>query len=214
MTRFAPLTILAALGGRAQWRWWLAPAVWLTVGLISRVIIARDGVGYSTSAAAVLPMAVTLSLVLVWGWGSRFAVSLGHRRAHVLPVMVVGSFALVWGCYLLEMVARRLEILAGGVRVFHHSAPGGKFHSEEFFDIFQAFLLAMATVPAIAVACVIVCALRWGIGGGALAAVGAVVLLGGPFWLWVPQWPTRAYYVAVAALLATVTWRAFQRAPV
>ncbi|MDO5676255.1 MAG: hypothetical protein Q4G35_01970 [Propionibacteriaceae bacterium] len=225
MTGFNPFAILAALGGRYQWRWWGAVAVWLLTGLAAIPVLMYRGMSYTTFPATVLVLGIALSLFLIWAWGSRFAVSLGHRRGHVFLVTLVASLALPWAAYLLQMTVRRLELLAvgrDGQRAFLTSFPDTKFYSEEFFDMFFVMLSLMATPVAMAAAAVVACGMRWRLPGALLAAAGIGILLYLPFAISglfmftepVPEAVFYLFFAAVSLACLAVAWVAFKKQPV
>lgn len=80
--------ILSALGGRWGWRFWWPVLPWLVdVGMV---------LGFRRGAieepAGVLLVAALFGVAMLWLWGARFAVSLGHARRHVYPVGVLATF--------------------------------------------------------------------------------------------------------------------------
>lgn len=218
MTTFKPVSILAALGGRFQWRWWIAAALWLMTALGSYPVLLVRNLPYTVFPAAVLTVATAVSLLLIWGWGTRFALGLGHRRGPVFVVTVAGSLALVWGSYLLEQAARWAEFqLSSSLRVFLAAYPGDKFYTEEFFDSSAAMLIVMATPLGVVVCCVLAVGMRWGVLAGIAAAVGGVALV--PAMIFPAEWasgvgvPFGVTVAAVSCIPLAVAWFAFRKQP-
>lgn len=219
--------ILAALGGRAQWRWWAPFAVWLLSALASLFVLQLRGLRVVTFfPSLVLVAAGALGLVLIWAWGSRFALSLGHRRGRVFAVTTVASFAFAWFGYLMMMVARRVEqVITGwdGMLVFQLNLPDDKFYSEQFFDTFVMMLGAMFTPVMVGLACLVAWVLRWGIKGAVPVVLAAVAMWASLLWLahilveLNLRLPFDAFTVALVGyslILLAMTWWAFRKQPV
>lgn len=87
--------ILLALGGRWGWRFWW-PAVPFLVDAAMVMAFRKDNLG---ELAGVLLLTSLFSVLVLWLWGARFAISVGHARRHVYPVGVLASFVSVvlWG---------------------------------------------------------------------------------------------------------------------
>lgn len=90
------LAILATLGGRRGWRWWMPLAVYAGVAVAVRIWAATPLPGSdtaSTSAAQLLFGMTMVTLILLWP-ASRYPISLGHRRLRVYLVLVAASCVL------------------------------------------------------------------------------------------------------------------------
>ena len=80
--------ILSALGGRWGWRFWWPALPWL-VDAAMVVAFRRDSM---EEPAGVLLVSALFSVPVLWLWGARFAVGMGHARRHVYPVGVLATF--------------------------------------------------------------------------------------------------------------------------
>ncbi|NHB85649.1 hypothetical protein G7085_16450 [Tessaracoccus sp. HDW20] len=90
------LAIVAALGGRHGWRWWLPLGVYAGVAALARVWFEAPFHGLvrvSTSAAEALLLATAVSCVVL-SLAGRFALSLGHRRSVVCAVLILTTLVL------------------------------------------------------------------------------------------------------------------------
>lgn len=220
------LGILAALGGRAQWRWWAPFAVWLLSGLASLFVLQLRGLRVTFIPSLVLVAAGALGLVLIWAWGSRFALSLGHRRGWVFAVTTVASVAYAWFAYLMMMVARRAEqVITGwdGMLVFQLNLPDDKFYSAQFFDTFVMMMGGLFTPVMMGLACLVAWVLRWGIKGAVPVVLAAVAMWAALLWLdhilveLNLRLPFDAFTVALVGfslILLAMTWWAFRKQPV
>ena len=218
--------ILAALGGRAQWRWWAPFAIWLLSGLASLFVLQLRGQRVTFFPSLVLVAAGALGLVLIWAWGSRFALSLGHRRGWVFAVTTVASFAFAWFGYLMMMVARRAEqVITGwdGMLVFQLNVPGDKFYSEQFFDTFVMMMGGLFTPVMVGLACLVAWVLRWGIKGAVPVVIAAVIMWSSLLFLdhflvesnlRLPFDAFTAMLIVFSLILLAMTWWAFRKQPV
>lgn len=120
--------VLAAVGGRWLWRYWWPLAVWLLAAGAARLWLATsprtiDGAPLTNS---MLPGATTLfstpiAVALLWLWGSRFALGLGHSRGIVFVVTAATSLVLPIVVTLAGAVAAVNEyryVGRSGLRVF------------------------------------------------------------------------------------------------
>ena len=82
--------VLSAMGGRFAWRYWWPVIPWLAdIAMVAT--FRRDNV---QEPAGVLFLVCLASVPLLWLWGARFAVALGHARRRVFPMLVALSIGL------------------------------------------------------------------------------------------------------------------------
>ena len=119
--------VLAASVGPWAWRllWplvpWLATAAFMWLSIASRRPYEGDLGTWSTAASGVLLLAGFAAIPVLWMWGARFAVGLGHDRGVVFAVTTAVSLALQAALHLVSLSAGLLELRAlggGGIHVF------------------------------------------------------------------------------------------------
>lgn len=119
--------VLAAVVGPLAWRlvWplvpWLATAAITWSSIASRSAGDRDGGTWSTTASGVLLVAGLAAIPVLWFWGARYAVGLGHDRGVVFIVTAALSLVLQVGLHVVSLAAGLLELRAlgtGGIHVF------------------------------------------------------------------------------------------------
>lgn len=110
------LAVLSAVGGRYGWRWWLPVAVWISRAIVGRITMSLSPVGIRIDdiPAGWFLLSSLVALLVLWGWGSRFALSLGHRRSHVFVTMAVASVLLLAAVQLVSSVANQVEMAVVG----------------------------------------------------------------------------------------------------
>lgn len=229
----AAASIAAALAGRLGWRLWWPLVPWLAHAAISRLALANEQTSgeygaWTTAPAGTLLIGSLLAVIVLWFWGARFALTLGHRRGPVFAASVIGSLALLAGLHLLSCLANTAEFHAvgyRGIRVFAHEPPNEKFASPEHVFNGSWQLLALYGVPVLCLLVLICCwGLRWrvlGTLGGILVGVAGFALVS-PLWLALDRfqpatqsnWGSGMVAMAVyeVALLA-LAWVGFRRAP-
>ena len=151
------LGILAALGGRFGWRYWIATAVWLVVGLITaaylHIVQPRDAYGplhYTALPAGLYLIAYLLGVALIWVWGARFAISLGHRRGAVYGWAWLASLLLGGWVWLSTQLANHAEMAIVGRqtwRAFTVEAGDNKFGTETAVFNLSFLLVAAYLTP-------------------------------------------------------------------
>ena len=82
--------VLSAIGGRFAWRYWWPVIPWLAdIAMVAT--FRRENV---QEPAGVLFLVCLATVPLLWLWGARFAVALGHARRRVFPMLIALSFVL------------------------------------------------------------------------------------------------------------------------
>ena len=119
--------VLSAMGGRFAWRYWWPVIPWLAdIAMVAT--FRRDNV---QEPAGVLFLVCLASVPLLWLWGARFAVALGHARRRVFPMLV----ALSIGLPMLWQVVGSISRLVVGL------GDGG--HSEGLFLFYGLPIVAL-----------------------------------------------------------------------
>ena len=79
--------VLSAIGGRFAWRYWWPVIPWLAdIAMVAT--FRRENV---QEPAGVLFLVCLATVPLLWLWGARFAVALGHARRRVFPMLIALS---------------------------------------------------------------------------------------------------------------------------
>lgn len=179
-TTAAVVGILSALGGRYLWRYWIATAVWLAFGLATaawlRLGQPHDGIGsseHTVQPAGLYLIACVGAVALLWGWGARFALSLGYRRGAVYGWAWATSLLLAGWVWLSTQLANHAEIALVG-RAAHRAfavETGDKFGSDSAILNGTLVLFGIYLVPLLAVWIV---TLAGFVGRGALGALGGL----------------------------------------
>lgn len=196
--------ILAALGGRFGWRFWWPLAVWLLDAL---TIVTFRG-DRATEPAGALWIASMAAVGVLWFWGARFAVSLGHPRRTVHLVTAVASVVLCLGTQAIAALARIAEVAVvgnGNARIFVVTLYKDGDQSQ-FFG-FGEMIYLLYGFPLVGVIILVAC---WALGrgwlGGFLAAlvggVGVVAYL--KAWGALDRLVTGDYQVQLGVMLATL----------
>lgn len=120
--------ILAALGGRYGWRWWMPVVVWGVAATVSWLQANADPSMFpiQTGAYESFTIASLGAVLIIWISGSRLAISFGHRRGHVFAFASVTTVGTLVGTQLLAEIADRIEHSVVGrdaVRVMATSVP-------------------------------------------------------------------------------------------
>ena len=169
--------VLSAMGGRFAWRYWWPVIPWLAdIAMVAT--FRRDNV---QEPAGVLFLVCLASVPLLWLWGARFAVALGHARRRVFPMLV----ALSIGLPMLWQVVGSISRLVVGL------GDGG--HSEGLFLFYGLPIVALLMLG---------CALWLGYGwrgvGIAILGWGAAVAL-----FYLVLWPLFVGFELVASIVGT-----------
>ena len=102
--------VLSAMGGRFAWRYWWPVIPWLAdIAMVAT--FRRDNV---QEPAGVLFLVCLASVPLLWLWGARFAVALGHARRRVFPMLVALSIGLPMLWQVVGSISRLLVGLGDG----------------------------------------------------------------------------------------------------
>ena len=169
--------VLSAMGGRFAWRYWWPVIPWLAdIAMVAT--FRRDNV---QEPAGVLFLVCLASVPLLWLWGARFAVALGHARRRVFPMLV----ALSIGLPMLWQVVGSISRLVVGL------GDGG--HSEGLFLFYGLPIVALLMLG---------CALWLGYGwrgvGIAILGWGAAVAL-----FYLVLWPLFVGFELVSSIVGT-----------
>ena len=169
--------VLSAIGGRFAWRYWWPVIPWLAdIAMVAT--FRRENV---QEPAGVLFLVCLATVPLLWLWGARFAVALGHARRRVFPMLV----ALSVGLPMLWQVVGSISRLIVGL------GDGG--HSEGLFLFYGLPIVALLMLG---------CALWLGYGwrgvGVAILGWGAVVAL-----FYLVLWPLFVGFELVASIVGT-----------
>lgn len=216
--------LVAALGGRFGWIWWMPVAVFVAIATVTRLSLKNVAVtpGYFThvgSAAAWFAYLTLVQVALLW-WRGRFAVSLGHGRGSVFAVLVVVTASLTVVQVFVNAVATRLEALLLGGQGVLVTSPGGGCCADPglppLISFGGAFFLVYGPPLAVLIGLTMVSLLRWGAIGPLVAApvsvaVALAVLAVG---FAIPAPDLSVVIVPVAAAAMSVGWFAFRSVPV
>lgn len=230
--------ILAALGGRYGWRWWMPLAVWSGIATASRLQANANLSVFPllTGAYETLTIATLVALLIIWISGSRLAVSFGHRRGHVFALASITTLGMVVGAQLLAEIADRIEhavVGRGAVRVMAIHVPGvsesgGEPVPSPLFNTLLSWTMTDLTylMPIATALVVMVCwQMRWSWRGLLPGLLLVPVAFLGHFQIWavlegIARGPRQdllaggfALGITVSVLLA-LAWLAFRRAPV
>ncbi|VEJ58209.1 hypothetical protein [Arachnia propionica] len=169
--------VLSAIGGRFAWRYWWPVIPWLAdIAMVAT--FRRENV---QEPAGVLFLVCLATVPLLWLWGARFAVALGHARRRVFPMLV----ALSVGLPMLWQVVGSISRLIVGL------GDGG--HSEGLFLFYGLPIVALLMLG---------CALWLGYGwrgvGVAILGWGAAVAL-----FYLVLWPLFVGFELVASIVGT-----------
>lgn len=102
--------VLSAMGGRFAWRYWWPVIPWLAdIAMVAT--FRRENV---QEPAGVLFLVCLASVPLLWLWGARFAVALGHARRRVFPMLVALSIGLPMLWQVVGSISRLIVGLGDG----------------------------------------------------------------------------------------------------
>lgn len=169
--------VLSAIGGRFAWRYWCPVIPWLAdIAMVAT--FRRENV---QEPAGVLFLVCLATVPLLWLWGARFAVALGHARRRVFPMLI----ALSVGLPMLWQVVGSISRLIVGL------GDGG--HSEGLFLFYGLPIVALLMLG---------CALWLGYGwrgvGVAILGWGAAVAL-----FYLVLWPLFVGFELVSSIVGT-----------
>ena len=169
--------VLSAIGGRFAWRYWWPVIPWLAdIAMVAT--FRRENV---QEPAGVLFLVCLATVPLLWLWGARFAVALGHARRRVFPMLI----ALSVGLPMLWQVVGSISRLIVGL------GDGG--HSEGLFLFYGLPIVALLMLG---------CALWLGYGwrgvGVAILGWGAAVAL-----FYLVLWPLFVGFELVSSIVGT-----------
>ena len=169
--------VLSAIGGRFAWRYWWPVIPWLAdIAMVAT--FRRENV---QEPAGVLFLVCLATVPLLWLWGARFAVALGHARRRVFPMLI----ALSVGLPMLWQVVGSISRLTVGL------GDGG--HSEGLFLFYGLPIVALLMLG---------CALWLGYGwrgvGVAILGWGAAVAL-----FYLVLWPLFVGFELVSSIVGT-----------
>ena len=169
--------VLSAIGGRFAWRYWWPVIPWLAdIAMVAT--FRRENV---QEPAGVLFLVCLATVPLLWLWGARFAVALGHARRRVFPMLI----ALSVGLPMLWQVVGSISRLIVGL------GDGG--HSEGLFLFYGLPIVALLMLG---------CALWLGYGwrgvGVAILGWGTAVAL-----FYLVLWPLFVGFDLVAFIVGT-----------
>lgn len=169
--------VLSAIGGRFAWRYWWPVIPWLAdIAMVAT--FRRENV---QEPAGVLFLVCLATVPLLWLWGARFAVALGHARRRVFPMLV----ALSVGLPMLWQVVGSISRLIVGL------GDGG--HSEGLFLFYGLPIVALLMLG---------CALWLGYGwrgvGVAILGWGTAVAL-----FYLVLWPLFVGFELVSSIVGT-----------
>ena len=169
--------VLSAMGGRFAWRYWWPVVPWLA-DIVMVATFRRENV---QEPAGVLFLVCLATVPLLWLWGARFAVALGHARRRVFPMLI----ALSVGLPMLWQVVGSISRLIVGL------GDGG--HSEGLFLFYGLPIVALLMLG---------CALWLGYGwrgvGVAILGWGAAVAL-----FYLVLWPLFVGFELVSSIVGT-----------
>ena len=169
--------VLSAIGGRFARRYWWPVIPWLAdIAMVAT--FRRENV---QEPAGVLFLVCLATVPLLWLWGARFAVALGHARRRVFPMLI----ALSVGLPMLWQVVGSISRLIVGL------GDGG--HSEGLFLFYGLPIVALLMLG---------CALWLGYGwrgvGVAILGWGAAVAL-----FYLVLWPLFVGFELVSSIVGT-----------
>ncbi|GEM_PF-528255 len=94
--------VLSAIGGRFAWRYWWPVVPWLA----DVAMVATFRQENIQEPAGVLFLVCLATVPLLWLWGARFAVALGHARRRVFPILIALSVGLPMLWQIIGSIAR------------------------------------------------------------------------------------------------------------
>ena len=169
--------VLSAIGGRFAWRYWWPAVPWLA----DVAMVATFRQENTQEPAGVWFLVCLATVPMLWLWGARFAIALGHDRRRVFPMLVALSVGLpmLW------------QIIGSIARVTAGQGDGGR--SEGLFLFYGLPIVALLMLG---------CALWLGYGwrGAVVAALGwgAAVAL-----FYLVLWPLFVGFDLVAFIVGT-----------
>ena len=102
--------VLSAIGGRFAWRYWWPVIPWLAdIAMVAT--FRRENV---QEPAGVLFLVCLATVPLLWLWGARFAVALGHARRRVFPMLIALSVGLPMLWQVVGSISRLIVGLGDG----------------------------------------------------------------------------------------------------
>lgn len=169
--------VLSAIGGRFAWRYWWPVIPWLAdIAMVAT--FRRENV---QEPAGVLFLVCLATVPLLWLWGARFAVALGHARRRVFPMLV----ALSVGLPMLWQVVGSISRLIVGL------GDGG--HSEGLFLFYGLPIVALLMLG-----CALWLGYGWrGVGVAILGWSAAVALF------YLVLWPLFVGFELVSSIVGT-----------
>ena len=169
--------VLSAIGGRFAWRYWWPVIPWLAdIAMVAT--FRRENV---QEPAGVLFLVCLATVPLLWLWGARFAVALGHARRRVFPMLI----ALSVGLPMLWQVVGSISRLIVGL------GDGG--HSEGLFLFYGLPIVALLMLG-----CALWLGYGWRGGGVAILGWGAAVAL-----FYLVLWPLFVGFELVSSIVGT-----------
>lgn len=163
-------SILAAMGGRAGWRWWGPTATYVAMAVLMRLwSVAFEDPGQSSSVTTswAFLILVFFHFGLLWR-ATPFALSLGHRRGPVYLVAATATAAIGLGVGWAGLLLARLEVAIVGPQ-----APRLFSELEEFAEA-QSLLGLYAL--AVLMGAIALGGMRWGLSGAVVSFIGASLL--------------------------------------
>lgn len=218
-------SVLAAIAGRLAWRLWWPVLPWLLAAALAWIWLSSrspfdDGLArWSTLPSGVLLLAGVAAVPVLWVWGARYALGLGHDRGVVFAVTTVVSLALQAVLHLLSLTAGLLEFRVlgtSGLHVFPLETSNTFGTHDTLWNASWVFALYYALPVLVLVVAVSTALTRWGAWGllGLLAipvvlvaALGLALL--GDHWVF-----TVLVYAAVLGGSLTAAWLVFRRTAV
>lgn len=180
-----PAVAAAVAGRRGQRLWWplviyfaSAEIGWLWLSFITPAP-AGTRTWYTELPSGILLLASVAAVPVLWAWGARFALALGLDRGVVFATTFGLSLLVPAGLHLVSQVCNQIELRligTGGIHVFTIEGPDSptKFGTNETVFNWTWQLLFENLVPGLVLLVIITCAaLRWGLAGGLLGALGA-----------------------------------------
>ena len=169
--------VLSAIGGRFAWRYWWPVIPWLAdIAMVAT--FRRENV---QEPAGVLFLVCLATVPLLWLWGARFAVALGHPMRRVFPMLIALSVGL----------PRLWQVVGSISRLIVGLGDGG--HSEGLFLFYGLPIVALLMLG---------CALWLGYGwrgvGVAILGWGAAVAL-----FYLVLWPLFVGFELVSSIVGT-----------
>ncbi|MDO5533996.1 MAG: hypothetical protein Q4F65_05030 [Propionibacteriaceae bacterium] len=212
--------VAAAVAGRWGWRlWWpvvawLVVAAWSWVALTMRTPFDESG-QWSTAASGAMLLGSISAIPVLWGWGARYALGLGHDRGVVFGVTAALSLLLPAVLHVVSLAAGILELRVlgeGGIHVFALETSNKMGTWDSLWNGSWTFALIFVLPVIVGAVLVSVAVLRWGALGLLTAPVVPLALLAMVVLSDViPLTMVGPVTVAAAALVAA--WFVFRRTP-